>query len=162
MTAMRAQKGTPRPTRAALSGASVPVMRGMTRERPQLAALNAVTAMTAVDRAPANEMSHCPMADSATARSASAMTPRAFAPAVMAGRKALPMAMARFLTRFPRSWSAFLVVLALWSNSDCMDPAYLALSRTRSKAWLRLSTFWRRGAMAPMDSSPKSCVRTDI
>ena len=84
---------------------------------------SAVNATSAVPTAPASCSSHCPALVSAAARSMSTNAPSFSAAQPMDGKKALPTAMARFVSLLDKSCSALAVVLLRASNSACMEPA---------------------------------------
>ena len=80
----------------------------------------------------------------------------------MAGRKIVPMEMARLVSLFESSCSAFAVVLDRVSYSACIDPAYWLASPTSPKACERFPIFLRSGAIAPSDSCPNISVRSEV
>ena len=121
--AISAHTGQPSASRAVLMPVRVAETTGAAFDTAHIPALKAVTASTAAASPPARVRRVCPTRVSATQRRASAIAPRALASAVMAGKKALPTAMARFVSLLDRSCSAFSVVLLRVSNSACMEPA---------------------------------------
>ena len=121
--AMTAKTGALNPRRAALTGSNTLVIMGPMAEKNHMAAESAVTAARAVPNAPAICRIACPTFVSAAARKMSTKPPSTLAAPPMAGKKALPTAMARLVSLFESSCRAFSVVLLRTSNSFCMEPA---------------------------------------